>query len=76
MRFGTALLGCVLACLGRASAADPAPAWPQANGPFGNFNPRQYGVRLIDDLADAKPLWVSKYADLAQLGYSILRIVG
>jgi len=24
--------------------ADDASGWPQANGPFGNFNPRQYGV--------------------------------
>jgi outer membrane protein assembly factor BamB len=41
-------------------AADDAPAWPQANGPFGNFNPRQYGVRLVDDLKDARLLWTSE----------------
>ncbi|MEI6232954.1 MAG: PQQ-binding-like beta-propeller repeat protein [Planctomycetota bacterium] len=43
-----------------ASAADAAPAWPQENGPFGNFNPRQYGAKLVDDLKDAKQLWVSE----------------
>ncbi len=44
--------------------ADDAPAWPQANGPFGNFNPRQYGVKLVDDLAQAKQVWVSEFRDL------------
>jgi hypothetical protein len=29
------------------TAADRAPAWPQANGPFGNFTPRQSGDRLL-----------------------------
>lgn len=43
-----------------ARAADDAPAWPQANGPFGNFNPRQYHVKLIDDLKDARQVWVSE----------------
>ena len=46
-----------------ASAAE-LPPWPQANGPFGNFNPRQYGVKLVDDLAQAKQLWVSEFSDL------------
>lgn len=45
-------------------AADDAPAWPQANGPFGNFNPRQYGVKLVDDLAQARQAWVSEFRDL------------
>jgi outer membrane protein assembly factor BamB len=40
------------------------PAWPQANGPFGNFNPRQYGRAIVDDLADAKTAWVSEDKDL------------
>ena len=57
----------VLACLSLlvpVFAADDAPAWPQANGPFGNFNPRQSGVKLVDDLAQAKQLWVSEFHDL------------
>lgn len=48
----------------RAAGGDPAPAWPQANGPFGNFNPRQFGVKLVDDLKDAKQLWISEQNDL------------
>lgn len=43
-----------------ALGADPAPAWPQANGPFGNFNPRRYKVALVDDLKDARKLWTSE----------------
>jgi hypothetical protein len=46
------------------SLAADAPAWPQANGPFGNFNPRQYGVKLVDDLAQARQFWVSEFGDL------------
>jgi hypothetical protein len=42
---------------------DP-PAWPQANGPFGNLNPRRYGVKLLDDLGLARLAWVSEYRDL------------
>jgi outer membrane protein assembly factor BamB len=47
-----------------AGAADPQPAWPQANGPFGNFTPRTFNVELIDDAADAKQLWLSEDDDL------------
>jgi outer membrane protein assembly factor BamB len=57
-------MGILLAGLfaGHAWAAEPAmePDWPQANGPFGNFTPRQYGVKLVDDLGQAKQLWVSE----------------
>ncbi len=45
-------------------AADEQPAWPQENGPFGNFNPRQYGVKLVDDPAQIKMVWVSEEHDL------------
>lgn len=45
---------------------DVRPALPQANGPFGNFNPRQYGVTPIDDLPAARQLWVSKATDLGR----------
>ncbi len=45
-------------------AADAAPAWPQANGPFSNFNPRQYGCSLVDDLANARAAWTCADADL------------
>jgi outer membrane protein assembly factor BamB len=57
------LLGVLLPSLIWAQA-DHSPAWPQANGPFGNFNPRQYGVKLIEDLAQTRQLWVSEYTDL------------
>jgi outer membrane protein assembly factor BamB len=50
--------------LSHAADGDAAPAWPQANGPFGNFNPRQYGVKLVDDLSRAKQLWVSEQHEL------------
>lgn len=43
---------------------DATPAWPQANGPTGNFNPRRFNVKLVDDLKDARQLWVSEQADL------------
>ena len=45
-------------------AADDSPAWPQANGPFGNFNSRQAGVTLVDDFSQVKQRWVSEYNDL------------
>ena len=45
-------------------AADPAPAWPQANGPFGNFTPRQYNVKLLDDASGARQVWLSEDSDL------------
>ena len=47
-----------------AAASDAAPPWPQANGPFGNFNPRQYGVKLVDDLSQARAVWTSEESDL------------
>lgn len=50
----------------RACATDDAPAWPQENGPFGNFNPRRYGTKLVDDLRDARKLWVSESNDLGR----------
>jgi outer membrane protein assembly factor BamB len=43
---------------------DDRPAWPQANGPFGNFNPRKYGVKLLDDISQAKLVWTSEENDL------------
>jgi outer membrane protein assembly factor BamB len=51
---------CVLNC------AEPAaePGWPQVNGPFGNFNPRRYGVKLVDDLSQARAVWTSEQNDL------------
>lgn len=36
----------------------------QVNGPFGNFNPRQYRVKLIDDMTSARRLWLSEDRDL------------
>lgn len=48
--------------VGFARGAD-AP-WPQANGPFGNFNPRRYDVKLVDDLSQARQAWVSEFRDL------------
>jgi outer membrane protein assembly factor BamB len=56
------LLAGVLA--GAAAEPDAEPGWPQVNGPFGNFNPRRYGVELVDDLSQAKQLWVSEENDL------------
>lgn len=50
-----------------ARAADPAPAWPQANGPFGNFSPRPSNVKLIDDASRARQVWIS---DTQDLGYA------
>ena len=44
--------------------ADPAPAWPQANGPFGNYTPRKYGLKLVDDFSKAKLVWQSEDRDL------------
>ncbi|MGD0897604.1 MAG: hypothetical protein ABR915_07190, partial [Thermoguttaceae bacterium] len=45
-------------------AADEQPPWPQENGPFGNFNPRQCGAKLVDDLAQIKMVWVSEEHEL------------
>jgi outer membrane protein assembly factor BamB len=50
----------------QAASGDATPAWPQENGPFGNFNPRQYRVKLVDDLKDAKQLWVSEQNELGR----------
>src|SRR5436190_18005618 len=62
----TALLaaGIALSFLAPARAGDDRPAWPQENGPFGNFNPRRYGVKLVDDPALVKLAWVSEEHDL------------
>jgi outer membrane protein assembly factor BamB len=49
---------------GTLSAADDKPAWPQINGPFGNYNPRRYGCTLVDDLKQAKAVWTSEDNDL------------
>ncbi len=49
-----------------AKGPDLTPAWPQENGPFGNFNPRQYRVRLVDDLNQARRLWISDETDLGR----------
>jgi outer membrane protein assembly factor BamB len=59
------LAGFVIALAELLHAADaPAPDWPQSNGPFGNFSPRQYGVKLLDDLCLARLAWTSEYRDL------------
>jgi outer membrane protein assembly factor BamB len=60
------LVGLLAATTAAASAAEPVaePGWPQANGPFGNFNPRQYGVKLLDDLSLARQVWASECRDL------------
>jgi outer membrane protein assembly factor BamB len=54
---GTLLAGAI------AQGAEP-PAWPQANGPFGNFTPQSDGVSLLDDAARAKQVWLSEDHDL------------
>jgi len=41
------------------SKFDPAPGWPMVSGPYGNFNPRQYGCTLVDSLGQARVLWKS-----------------
>lgn len=51
----------VLAAL---AEADDEPAWPQANGPFGNFNSRQSGTKLLDDLSLARQVWTSESREL------------
>jgi outer membrane protein assembly factor BamB len=49
----------------RGAVADaPLADWPMANGPHGNFIPRRYGRKLIDDLANAKLLWKSDDTDV------------
>jgi outer membrane protein assembly factor BamB len=52
------------------------PGWPQANGPFGNFNPRRYGVNLVDDFSQAKAVWTSEESDLGYAKTSVSGFVG
>lgn len=40
--------------------------WPQATGPYGNFNPHQTGVKLLDDLSLARQVWVSETKSLGR----------
>ena len=63
-RLSLILLAGLLAGTVTAGEPDLKPAWPQVSGPFGNFNPRQYGVKLVDDLKDAKAVWTSEDNDL------------
>lgn len=49
-----------------AADGDANPAWPQANGPTGNFNPRRFGAKLVNDLQEARRLWVSESNDLGR----------
>lgn len=58
--FVSCVAAAALAAVPVSARAGDDPPWPQANGPFGNFNPRRYDVKLIDDLKDAKPLWASE----------------
>jgi outer membrane protein assembly factor BamB/HEAT repeat protein len=44
---------------GTPSKFDPAPGWPMVSGPYGNFNPRQHGHKLVDSLGEARVLWKS-----------------
>ncbi|HXG59862.1 MAG TPA: PQQ-binding-like beta-propeller repeat protein, partial [Planctomycetota bacterium] len=41
-----------------------SPEWPMAHGPFGNFTPRRWGHRLVEDLRRARRLWLSEDNDL------------
>ncbi len=36
------------------------PDWPQWHGPYGDFNPGQYGVTLCDSLRDSRLVWRSE----------------
>jgi outer membrane protein assembly factor BamB len=40
--------------------------WPSMQGPYGNFVVPQTGIRLIDDLADAKLVWESTDKDFGR----------
>ncbi len=64
LRAATLLIA--LVGVGMAAAAEGArpPAWPMFNGPFGNFVPRDYGADLVDDLGEARLLWVSEEHDI------------
>lgn len=44
---------------GTPSKHDPMPGWPMVSGPYGNFNPRQCGHKLVDSLDQARVLWKS-----------------
>jgi outer membrane protein assembly factor BamB len=46
--------------------------WSQYGGPFGDFNPLQYGQKLVDSIADAKVLWISETTDLGWAKGAIL----
>lgn len=72
--------GCTVASAAgadKASAEAGRPAWPMFNGPFGNFVPRDYGVDLVDDLGEARLLWVSEESDIgvAKGPYGVERIL-
>ncbi len=59
-------LFCLLSLLVPSSvlpAAEPA-AWPQANGPYGNYTPVVSGQPLLDDVSRAKQDWLSETDDL------------
>lgn len=45
-------------------AAEEAAPWPQANGPHSNYNPLRYGHKLVDDLKNARQVWMSEDTDL------------
>ncbi len=79
-----AVLGLVAGCtVGIAAGADETSAhaaraaWPMFNGPCGNFVPLRFDVQLVDDLADARLLWVSEEEDIgiAKGPYGPQRIV-
>ena len=40
--------------------------WPAVHGPFGNFVAPQTGLKMIDDLAQARKLWKSEENDFGQ----------
>ncbi len=55
------MLALLVALVAGQEAPEP---WPQANGPYGNYTPRRYGVRLLDDAGQARQLWLSEDDDL------------
>ncbi len=40
------------------------PAWPQIHGPHGNFTPPPSATPLVDDVRDARQVWLSQTDDL------------
>lgn len=68
MKWGVTVVLMTLLSVGSAVAD-----WPQVNGPHGNFNPRKYGHRLVDDLSRARVVWVSEDSDL---GYGKTSVSG